>query len=76
MTNATNSQTGLNPMQLHLVSMLNFNDSEEAQLRLKKALYEFYLSEFERTKDELFESGALSEEIIEYGAKKHFRTPY
>lgn len=63
-------------MQLHLISMLNFNDSEEAQERLKKALYKFYLEEFERTKEEMFESGVLNEELIAEGANKHFRTSY
>ena len=31
-------QFGLNPMQLHLVKMLNFNSTEAAEQRLKKAL--------------------------------------
>ena len=69
-------QFGLNPMQLHLVSMLNFNNTEAAELRLKKALTEFYLAEFERTKAEMFASGELTEEQIERGAASHFRTPY
>lgn len=69
-------QYGLNPMQLHLVSMLNFNNTEAAELRLKKALEQFYLSEFEQTKANMFASGELTEELIERGAAKHFRTPY
>lgn len=53
MTNATTkrpNQKGLNPMQLHLIGMLNFNDSKEAKDHLQKALYKFYLDEFEREK--------------------------
>ena len=69
-------QFGLNPMQLHLVSMLNFNNTEAAELRLKRALEQFYLSEFEQTKASMFASGELTEELIERGAAKHFRTPY
>jgi len=69
-------QVGLNPMQLHLVSMLNFNNSEEAELRLKKVLFDFYLSEFERKKDEMFANGELTEEMISEGSEKHFRTVY
>ncbi|MBR3647299.1 MAG: hypothetical protein IKN59_02795 [Paludibacteraceae bacterium] len=67
---------GLNPMQLHLVSMLNFNDSQDAEARLKKALEQFYLSEFERTKAQMFASGELTEEQISQGAATHFRTAY
>jgi len=69
-------QVGLNPMQLHLVSMLNFNNTEAAEQRLKRALEQFYLSEFEATKATMFANGELTEEMIERGAKKHFRTPY
>ncbi|MBQ7996804.1 MAG: hypothetical protein IJ249_03970 [Paludibacteraceae bacterium] len=69
-------QFGLNPMQLHLVSMLNFNNTEAAEQRLKRALEQFYLSEFEATKATMFANGELTEEMIERGAKKHFRTPY
>ena len=63
-------------MQLHLVSMLNFNNTETAEQRLKRALEQFYLSEFEATKATMFANGELTEEMIERGAKKHFRTPY
>ena len=69
-------QYGLNPMQLHLVSMLNFNNTEAAELRLKKALEQFYLSEFEGMKASMFASGELTEEQIVKGASTHFRTPY
>lgn len=67
---------GLNPMQLHLVSMLNFNSTEAAGQRLKKALEMFYVSEFERTKAQMFADGDLTEEQIAEGAAKHFRTAY
>ena len=71
-----NQQVGLNPMQLHLISMLNFNNSESAVQRLKKALEQFYVFEFEAMKAQMFASGELTEEQIEEGAAKHFRTPY
>ena len=69
-------QIGLNPMQLHLVSMLNFNNTEEAEKRLKRALEQFYLSEFETMKAAMFTNGELTEEQVEHGAATHFRTPY
>ena len=67
---------GLNPMQMHLVSMLNFNSSEAAGQRLKKALELFYASEFESAKAQMFANGELTEEQISEGAAKHFRTAY
>ena len=73
---AAQQQIGLNPMQLHLVSMLNFNNTEAAEKRLKKALEQFYLSEFEAMKATMFANGELTEEQIELGAATHFRTPY
>ena len=71
-----NQQVGLTPMQMHLVSMLNFNQSKEAEQRLQIALERFYLEEFERTKSAMFANGKLTEELIEKGAKTHFRTAY
>ena len=79
MASAMQQQTrtyGLNPMQRHLVSMLNFNTSEEAELRLKKALEQFYLSEFENMKAAMFANGELTEEKVAQGAVTHFRTAY
>ena len=71
-----NIQYGLTPMQMHLVSMLNFNRSEMAEQRLKKALEQFYLNEFEQMKAEMRSSGGLTEEKIAEGASRHFRTQY
>lgn len=79
MTNATTkrpNQNGLNPVHLHLVGMLNFNDSEEVQERLQKVLYKFYLDEFEREKEAMFANEEITEELIEKGAKQHFHTEY
>lgn len=67
---------GLNPMQLHLVSMLNFNSTKEAEQRLKLALEHFYLTEFNQMKEQLFASGELTENSIAEGASRHFRTAY
>ena len=67
---------GLTPMQMHLVSMLNFNRSEQAEQRLKVALEKFYLSEFNQMKSAMRQEGTLTEDIITAGAHQHFRTPY
>lgn len=76
MATAMEKGNGMTPMQLHLVSMLNFNRTKEAEQRLKAALEQFYLSEFERMKKEMRDSGALTEEILAESANKHFRTSY
>lgn len=76
MATATEQTYGMTPMQLHLVSMLNFNRSEDAERRLKTALEQFYLAEFERMKTEMRQSGELTESIVAEGATKHFRTAY
>ncbi len=72
----TSQQFGLNPMQLHLVSMLNFNSTKAAEQRLKVALEQFYLTEFNQMKEHLYASGELTEAAITEGANRHFRTPY
>ena len=63
-------------MQLHLVSMLNFNSTKEAEQRLKLALEQFYLTEFNQMKEQLFASGEITEAAITEGAARHFRTAY
>ena len=50
--------------------------TEAAEKRLKRALEQFYLSEFETMKATMFANGELTEEQIERGAATHFRTPY
>ena len=69
-------QIGMTPMQLHLVSMLNFNRTEEAVKRLETALQQFYLTEFECMKAEMRQAGSLTEDIVADSAAKHFRTAY
>lgn len=67
-------QSGLNPMQLHLLSILNFNTTPSSEERLKRALQQFYLAEFERMKDELWGNGTLTEEKLEEHAHNFCRT--
>lgn len=69
-------RNGLTPMQQHLVGMLNFNNTKAAEERLQKALLQFYQTEFEQTKAAMFANGELTEEMIEEGASRHFRTKY
>ena len=75
-TTIRHKQFGLNPMQLHLVRMLNFNSTKEAEQRLKMALEQFYLAEFNQMKEQLFASGEITEAAITEGAVRHFRTAY
>jgi hypothetical protein len=56
--------------------MLNFNSSKAAEQRLKCALEQFYLAEFEGMKDEMRRNGTLTEEKLEEHASTHFRTAY
>lgn len=71
--------SGMTPMQLHLVSMLNFNRTEAAEQRLKCALEQFYLAEFERMKEaELFWGGYNKnlENDKKQEKKNHFQQIY
>jgi hypothetical protein len=76
MATTMKKHSGMTPMQLHLVSMLNFNSSKAAEQRLKCALEQFYLAEFEGMKDEMRRNGTLTEEKLEEHASTHFRTAY
>ena len=66
---------GLLAASISMIRRSAGTDKEDEQ-RLKKALEQFYLSEFENTKAALFASGELTEEMISQGAATHFRTAY
>lgn len=69
-------QVGLNPTQIYLLSLFNYNRSDEELTTLKKALTNFYALELERKKDEAFRTGILSEEKLQEFVSTHHRTPY
>ena len=69
-------QTTLNPIQLHLLEMFNYCDSESMMNELKDLLADFYAKQVQKEADRLWDEGTLNEEAIERILDEHWRTPY
>ena len=63
-------------MQLHLLEMFNYCNSEKAMADLKGVLAEFYAKQVQAEADRLWDEGTLDGEAIEKILDEHWRTPY
>lgn len=70
------TQIGLNPTQLYLLNLFNYNRTENELQNLKRALTQFYAAELEKKKKEALQNGLLSEDKLQNFIHKHHRTPY
>lgn len=66
----------LNPVQLHLLRMFSYMDSEAQLKNLKKALADYYFNEVEKGMAELEEQGHWGREQSDAVMNEHLRTPY
>ena len=66
----------INPIQLHLLEMFNYCDSEQMMLDLKDILADFYAKQVQKEADRLWDEGTLNAEAIEKILDEHWRTPY
>ena len=69
-------QTGLNPTQIYLLGLFNYNQTVEELSNLKKALTKFYAKRLNQRKSELYKEGILSEEKLYEFVSHHNRTSY
>lgn len=65
-----------NPVQLHLLEMFNYCDSEQMMDDLKDVLAKFYAEQVQKEADRLWKEGTLNGEAIEKILDEHWRTPY
>ena len=65
-----------NPIQLHLLEMFNYCESEKAMSELKDVLADFYARQVQEEADRLWDEGTLNGEAIERILNEHWRTPY
>ncbi len=65
-----------NPVQLHLLEMFNYCNSEKSMSELKEVLADFYAKQVQKEADRLWDEGSLDEKAIERILQEHWRTPY
>lgn len=66
----------INPIQLHLLEMSRYSESEQMMSDLKEVLADFYAKQVQQEADRLWEKGDLNGEAIEKILNEHWRTPY
>lgn len=66
----------INPIQLHLLEMFRYSESEQMMSDLKEVLADFYAKQVQQEADRLWEKGELNGEAIEKILSEHWRTPY
>ena len=70
------SATVLNPVQLHLLRMFSYMNSEAQLSDLKKVLAEYYFNEVEKGMANLESQGLWGREQSDAVMNEHLRTPY
>jgi hypothetical protein len=68
--------TTLNPVQLHLLQMFQFNKREESVNELKQVLYEYYRKKVDEESANLDIKYGMTNAKIEEILNSHIRTPY
>ena len=66
----------LNSVQLHILEMFNYWNSEKAISDLKDVLADFYAKQVQSEADRLWDEGVLNGDAIEKILDEHWRTPY
>lgn len=66
----------INPIQLHLLEMFNYCNSEQMMEELQDVLADFYAKQVQKEADRLWDEGSLDAEAIEKILDEHWRTPY
>ena len=75
-TNEEMQITALNPIQLHLLRMFSYMNSEAQLIDLKQVLAEYYFNEVEKGMDNLESQGLWGREQSDAVMNEHLRTPY
>jgi len=65
-----------NSVQLHILEMFNYCNSERAISDLKEVLADFYAKQVQSEADRLWDEGVLNGDAIEKILDEHWRTPY
>ena len=65
-----------NSVQLHILEMFNYCNSERAISDLKELLADFYAKQVQAEADRLWDEGVLNGDAIEKILDEHWRTPY
>ena len=66
----------ITPIQLHLLEMFRYCNSDQMMSELQDVLSDFYAKQVQKEADRLWDEGILDGEAIEKILNEHWRTPY
>lgn len=69
-------QMTLNQSQIDLMRFISFNRSEEEIHEIRDVLNKYFREKVNEKMKELWDNGAISNEILEEIKRMHLRTPY
>lgn len=67
------TQTGLNPVQLHILQMFKYTKSKKSLEELKDFLSRYYSQKADDEMDKIWEEKKLSQSKLKKMSKEHFR---
>lgn len=70
------SQTGLHPIQLHLLQLFSKEMSDQELEEVKRLLMEYYDQKVTQEVDDIWESRGMTDETMDALLYTHLRSPY
>ncbi|GHV07559.1 hypothetical protein FACS1894160_0350 [Bacteroidia bacterium] len=68
--------TTLNPTQLHLLQMFQYNQDEKSLIELKEVLLKYYQTKVDEEIEKVWKEKNMSNEMMNELVNAHYRTPY
>ena len=72
----TQSNTTLNPVQLHLLQMFSYAKTKKELTEVKSVLLDFYRKKVDAESDKVWKAKKLTAETMDELLNSHNRTPY
>ncbi|MDR0799273.1 MAG: hypothetical protein LBN18_05910 [Dysgonamonadaceae bacterium] len=66
----------LNPIQLHLLQLFQYNKDEESLNELKEVLFDYYCKKVNEEGKRIWKERNMSNEMMDELLNTHIRTPY
>ncbi|GHT14138.1 hypothetical protein FACS189426_20050 [Bacteroidia bacterium] len=68
--------TTLNPTQLYLLQMFQYNQDEKSLIELKEVLLKYYQTKVDEEIEKVWKEKNMSNEMMNELVNAHYRTPY
>lgn len=66
----------MNPAQVEVMNMMSFVNSDNAWLRMKEAIADYFAKQLDEEISAMWKDGTLTDEKVQSFSNLHERTPY